>query len=386
MSYNHLSKSGTFLKQLSDYEAIGVSANAFAGPGYDFDVFFDRFVSVSDSQRWPLSPDGNETSASYPLSRSVTDITKSAANIITKKLNEVSIEWSGQKLFDDGAKVVTRQSLSQIEKSTEPFFLFVNYMDSHLPLRPTRGYNPDLYSVPRDWSTADYNQWETIYDPTDEYLIKLRELYGASIEYLDREVSKFIREILDIVPNTTIVITADHGDNLGYSYENELLRHRSSLSEGLLHVPMYIINPSSTCETSGDGYFSHLDLGDLMVNLARETHVDLFRDEIAAEIAGLAQCPDPPKDIEYWERSIRCVYQNRSKYVWDSLGESSIYNLDPERPCWQSAVDKPFGISEFELEWFNAPIGDFKRSAQSQRTEHNVDDSIKDRLEKFGYM
>lgn len=225
-----------------------------------------------------------------------------------------------------------------------------------------------------------------IYDAPDEYLVKLRELYGASIEYLDREVSELISGILDSVPNTTIVVTADHGDNLGYDYEDELLRHRSSLSEGLLHVPLYIINAPSDWEASGEGYFSHLDLGDLLVNLAEERPRDLFRDEIAAELVGLAQCPDPPKDTECWKRAIRCVYRNQKKYVWDSLGERSVYALDPDRPCWQTPLAEEFDPTELESKWFDRPIEEFKRSAQSEQTTHDVDKATRDRLEKLGYM
>lgn len=149
MSYSHLSKSDTFLDQLPNYEAVGVSANAFAGPGYDFDSAFDSYRPVSDSQRYPISSGDDDGSIFNPVVGPVAHITKGVANVIIKKVNEASIEWSGPKLFDDGAKVVTRQSLSQLEDTTEPFFLFVNYMDAHLPLRPTWGYNSELYSVSR---------------------------------------------------------------------------------------------------------------------------------------------------------------------------------------------------------------------------------------------
>jgi arylsulfatase A-like enzyme len=67
----------------------------------------------------------------------------------------------------------------------------------------------------------------------DRDLRRFRALYAASVDYLNRQVSAFVRDLLATAPETTVVVTADHGENLADDAER-LFDHVSSLSEAVL--------------------------------------------------------------------------------------------------------------------------------------------------------
>lgn len=176
-------------------------------------------------------------------------------------------------LFDDGAASVHRTALDRIQNrdNEEPFFLFTNVMEAHEPHRDTRHFDSSTYSVPMGWDSTDLETWDAV-NPTDDVetaLRRYRDLYGASIEYLDRSVSTFIERLRDVTERkTTVIVTADHGENLAQPTDDGHLGHVTSLTEGVLHVPLLVINPPAGYSPTTDGYVSHLALRRLIAGFA----------------------------------------------------------------------------------------------------------------------
>ena len=90
---------------------------------------------------------------------------------------------------------------------------------------------------------------------TEEELGTFRELYAEAVCCVDDQLRRLIRVLKDTnqYEDTLIVVTADHGENLGEVGERGERRmgHHDSVSDALLEVPLL---------------FSHPDLSDATVN------------------------------------------------------------------------------------------------------------------------
>jgi hypothetical protein len=295
--------------------------------------------------------------------------------------------------FDDGAKKIIHHSLKHIQQGSEPLFLFTNFMDAHGPIHHTMGYDNSMHSVSRWWDGTDLDYWDVNLSEQDPEhnpdVQRYRELYRTAIDYLDRQLVDFVEKIQSKTDeNTTVIITADHGENLGYPEDGGLFNHVGSLSESLLHVPMYIINPPRGYTTSEEAYFSHLELGQLIIEFAANNAPDLFRERVLAELMGgnLATKNNVPSEqLEYWDRMQRCMYENDQKFLWDSQEGSAVYKLDPEKPCWQQQIETGISIPDYVTELFDQEMNSTKLIAKNQR-EMSIDSSTEARLDDLGYI
>jgi hypothetical protein len=143
-------------------------------------------------------------------------------------------------------------------------------------------------------------------DPADQDRADIeyyRALYGASIAYLDTAVAGMIRRIQNRTDRERVfIVTADHGENLAYPHEDYLIEHKSSLSEGVLHVPFLIVGDEVSLE--GD-YLSLTDLRSVVADIAADEAVDHTIERIHAELVGLGQSQPDVSDEVYWHPATR---------------------------------------------------------------------------------
>lgn len=399
--YSQLEVTDTFLSELDEYRTLGTSANVYAGSSFGFDSLFDEFSDVAPTHRFPEGLDvrafGFESEAEgaalyakflraairhdHPV--------KSLGNGVLTKLYHLSRESPLPALLDDGASVVAKTARKQVKQSQEPFFQFINFMDAHGPLQHVMGYDRDLHSASNNWSSSDYDKWEVVanIEDHDEYLERYRGLYGASIEYLDRKVSAFIETVQAATEKeTTFVVTADHGENLGFPKDDYLLDHTSSLTEALLHVPLAVVNPPNDYPPFEFQYVSQLKLETLVTGLARSNMPDVSSDQVPAEVIGKTAGVEPKdkRGDEWWNRMVRCVYDEEQKFEWDSLKNKYLYGLDSD----YSFTNKKINMDDKEIEsgWFDEEIVDYKNRAVNNNRKRSVGESTKGRLDSLGYL
>ncbi|WP_458207848.1 sulfatase-like hydrolase/transferase [Haladaptatus sp. NG-SE-30] len=401
--FDTIDRDATFLADLPEYSTFGVSANAFVSPEYGFDSWFDEFEAVEPKHRYPeatsLREVSRHTDSSGPekyleyLRAALTHDypIPSLKNTAFGTLHDLTKIGPVPKLVDDGASAVLRSARRQIDRSDGPYFGFLNLMDAHTPLQPCRAFDDSLQRVPNSWTSSQHDVWELMHEPEKhaEYWRLRKQVYGATIDYLDRVIAEFVTDILErSTRETTIVVTADHGENHGEESDDYLANHKSSLSEGLLHVPLYVINPPDGYDDHEDELVSHLELADLVTGLADGRTPDVFRDRTPAELVGMSAGPEPPSNYEYWDRMIRCVYDGTTKTVWDSLGTCIDYELDPSRPSWQRRVETTEGTPAVESEFFDDSIEEAKAAAKVSTTtsDDEIDAATESRLEELGYL
>ena len=390
----------TFLSELPDYQALGASANVWAGSSFGFDTLFNSLSDVSPDQRFPEGIDvarfGQETEATglarhlsflrsafahdYPL--------KSLANGAAVQLDRTFQRLPLPKPFDDGASLLERELMDQIESSSEPFFGFVNFMDAHGPVHHARGYDRSLHDAPLSWTARTVDLYDRIEAGDEQTLGWYRDLYGTSIDYLDRRIIEFVDRLQrEADRETTVVVTGDHGNDLALTDESYWGHTVSRLTEALLHVPLVVLNAPGDHEASQPELVSHLSLSELLVGLANDEVPDITGETIRAERIGNSGSPGrlesgevPPEE----NMVLRALYDGDRKYVWDHHREAAAYRLDFDRPCWEMKT-----ADEVDVDQLDTAFGtDIETVARSTRSTDplDIDDNTADRLRELGYL
>ena len=403
--FSRLSREDTFFQDLPNHRALGASANVYASEAFGFDAPFDAYRSVSpdrrfpdgmDVERWGQDCDEDGIARYAAFVRAALGHDHPLASLGNGILVEIAHRVADAPFptpFDDGARLVAKESRRLVGDESEPFVLFTNFMDAHGPFYHVWGYDDDLHDVPRSWDSGDYSthtlNTEGVTDENRHHIENTRGLYGAAIDYLDRQVCDLVNWLhANTERETTIVVTADHGENLGYPADEELLAHKGVLTEGLLHVPLLVLNaPDSNVDLDESRYVSHLELGGLLVGLAKGEVPDPTAGRIPAERIGSNMADNASEeDRAEWDRMIRVVYDGDRKYQWDSEGGRRRYRLDAGRPNWQEPIEGEVSVSDIEPEFFDNPLREYKREARDRATDVAVDDATQDRLEDLGYL
>jgi arylsulfatase len=131
-------------------------------------------------------------------------------------------------------------------KEERPFFLWVHYLDPHGPYRPPATYSslfsedePAEEGETRVLHRSDVPGARTV-TLTDGELARQILLYDREVRYTDESIGTLFREGLqDLLANTVVILTADHGEALG---NHDVLTH-SGLYQTIIHVPLFIRLP-----------------------------------------------------------------------------------------------------------------------------------------------
>jgi len=133
-----------------------------------------------------------------------------------------------------------------IERLKRPLFAWLHYFDPHSDYRPPRDYQ-DLYKEITPKQAKELNKLRTKIvvkggKPNEAELEKLIALYDGEIRYVDDQIGKLLDLLkrLNLMRNTIIVITADHGEGFEHDY---FFDHGDRLYEEQLRVPLIIWGP-----------------------------------------------------------------------------------------------------------------------------------------------
>ncbi|MBN2561203.1 MAG: sulfatase [Phycisphaerae bacterium] len=239
-----------------------------------------------------------------------------------------------------------------------PFFLFVNYLEAHLPYIPP-GRILDRMNVaeeaPRRRFTLGQAErtitGKSTLSPED--IVWVRTLYQAEIAYLDEQVGTLVSCLRSsgCLDDTILIITSDHGEHLG---EHSLMGHEFSLCDPVLRIPLVIRYPKALAAGQSVGRpVSLVDilptvlaiLGDgELVSGSGEKHLLYAEATDESEDGGergiLAEYSRPFKLInDYWRSkypdidmsrydvSLKSLRKGRFRYVLSGRGEEVLYDL-----------------------------------------------------------
>ena len=420
--------------ELSDrgYTTYGVSANGFASQRTGFHEEFDEFrytggrdpyvdgMDVSGTAQWILRKSGGTYGEAlrevlgriprhdHPL--------KSLANLVAVGCGELSNKFeflqrirhpvfapTSDYSYEPENNTRTIRSMLRGHDADEPFFLFTNYMDTH------RCYKPDAELQEKHLGrTLDYGELVRLNEEVaapwafeskkargeldEEDVETLRGLYAGEVETADRHLRK-LYETLDeqgLLEDTLIIITADHGENLGETDEmgRRRMGHVASVSDAVLRVPLVLAHPELDTATV-DKDVSLEFLYDLFVSATdgevpfEKTVHDAVPDTPAtsqypATGGGdetLEKYPEvPEKDVRHQSSENSVVaYEDGWKVAVESTGERWAFD-DGEMIDVSDALDPLVSLTEKYLE------------SLMQSTDAELSDEEVAQLEALGYI
>jgi arylsulfatase A-like enzyme len=197
------------------YRTVGYTANPWLGATYNFQQGFDTW-----GETWREVPEGSaDTGAS-----------------LNNQRIERFLRWYAEN--SDARK--------------QPFFLFANYFEAHLPYRPPEPERGRMLRTGADPARVERlshlgNPDEMAFilgrsNLTPEDLALLGDLYDGEIAYVDRRLGEVFDWLSEthLRDYTIVVVAADHGENLG---EHGMLDHKMSVHSTLLRVPIVVRYP-----------------------------------------------------------------------------------------------------------------------------------------------
>ena len=160
-----------------------------------------------------------------------------------------------------------------------PFFLWVHYMNVHEPYVPERKYI-DMVDPSIDLDEEEmlrlFQDVVLKRDTSDKGVVELlKKLYFAHVRETDDGVKKFfgILEKSNLLKDSLIIITADHGDEFG---EHGGLSHDGKMYSELVNVPLLIYDPSRERGEVCDTLVTTLDIPPTIIYLFGLNQVDAF--------------------------------------------------------------------------------------------------------------
>jgi arylsulfatase A-like enzyme len=168
---------------------------------------------------------------------------------------------------------INRHALGTIEENRDrnaPFFIFLNYMDAHIPYIPpapfrTRFNGSDRNVKPRLDET--YEGYQALRDEVNSEKRSLDEnekrymisQYDAGIAFMDSAIGTLMKRLreLGLYDNTLVIITSDHGEAFG---EHNRREHGiSSVYQDQVHVPLLVKYPGQHEGHRSDALVSQVD-------------------------------------------------------------------------------------------------------------------------------
>jgi arylsulfatase A-like enzyme len=146
---------------------------------------------------------------------------------------------------------------------SEPFFLWLHYMDPHTVFDPADGHLKQFTdrSIP---ARRRIQLWRWMFDDQEKFrddpqrLEDLVDLYDATIHEVDESVGRVVDYLRSngLLENTLVVFTGDHGEEF---LDHGDMGHGGYLYDTHLHVPLLVGSADGGPKTS-HGTVSHLDV------------------------------------------------------------------------------------------------------------------------------
>ena len=215
-----------------------------------------------------------ESSSIYRfLKRFYLDVLKIIKMDRSKKMLETASKF-------ERAEVINKEAISWIKnQENNQFFLWIHYMDVHMPYIPKIEYIKQIGSSLPDETKINalnkklyqkylgyggtYNKSVNI---SKDELKVIIDLYDAELMYTDEAIGFLLEEItrMGLLNNTLVIVTADHGDEF---LEHGGVVHSPKLYDELLHVPLIFYAPELGESMVINDLVSLIDLAPTIVDI-----------------------------------------------------------------------------------------------------------------------
>jgi arylsulfatase A-like enzyme len=314
-----------------------VANTALLDPRYGFSRGFDRYV----------------------MPRRLAVVSPTSAYLLRMGLYKLTLPWlwtEAMRRFVDGGEIAAEAEIQASEAGGDPFFLFVNFMESH---RPWISSNEFRAQFPHYDQTFDemkvrsfsFDVLAGTHTVSPDEFSKMHAAYDGCIAYLDSLVGQLLKTFQQRpwYDKSVIIITADHGELFG---ENGLIDHGNSVNQGLTSIPMAV---KFSGQKAGHEVQSPVSQVDLYSTIAAAAGVALPGPRRGVDLA--AGEPGVDRDIimesyplanftkqnPSFDRLERALVRGRWKVVTSTRGRRELYDMatDPRETqnLWSSQPD-----------------------------------------------
>lgn len=383
----------TVAERLSErsYRTVGISRNAYFSSNTDLDRGFDEFHQVSLTDLFLQA--GISGTGAF-----LRNISKYSGGLTTEKQKH-----SPDFLLTE----ILKDRVRELAEGTEPFALFGHYLGAHHPYYPSPVFQ-ETFEVPGSLSVSETaelafqttaNVYDTIADPdsvTDQEWKAIRTMYDALIRQTDSLIERLITAIegMDLLDETILVITSDHGDLLG---ENDLVSHKLLLHDALTQVPVVVHGSDRLTDIDTDN-LQHIDImqtileevgastegmhGSTVPGFDREYAVSQRGKETADRTLGRVTEHDPGFTNDAVQRGLLTAIRQDGWKLVKGPDSSKLYRLPDETEDRTSdAPEKSQSLHEIHDDWMD-------RYGHRVHTQEQAEfsDEVKQQLADLGYV
>lgn len=236
--------------------------------------------------------------------------------------------------------------------TTRPFFLWTSFTKPHPPFDPSLAYwelyrNMELPEpVIGDWACEPGTPPNGFYKPTlqlnrierfsSEHVLQAKRAYYACISQIDYNLGLLFARMreLNLLENTWIFFTSDHGELLGDHY----MGAKSIFLEGSNHIPL-LIKPPSKFGTSHP-IWSELrcnklvTLADIMPTILSLANIQIPENLDGQNLLSYISNDDEQTIIGDCEHCYLSVIRGWYKYTWSRLGGDELL-FDLKNDPWE---------------------------------------------------
>ncbi|MCE7743075.1 MAG: sulfatase-like hydrolase/transferase [Candidatus Heimdallarchaeota archaeon] len=253
----------TILKE-NNYVTAGFHSNAYISSFFGYDRDFDVYYDLTKKKTTESGPKIPPT-ALRKIIRSIPLISQ-LARVTYKKYYDLK-QRKNQKLAYLRAEETTSKVVEWLESinNDQLVFLWVHYMDPHHPYLSTE-FLGEWTETKVDFSKSLHLMNKCSNKPgriTKKELELIVDLYDGEVKFVDSEVQRLLSAWDKKYPDSTIVLTADHGDEFR---EHGEFSHKAKLYDELIHVPLIITDPKVSQNENND-LVSLIDLPTTILNL-----------------------------------------------------------------------------------------------------------------------
>ncbi len=252
------------------------------------------------------------------------------------------------------------------EHRDEPFALYVNFLEPHMPFTGPRDeqYDPDAIPLPPNFETppdgsnhvrplANHHKWSRRFD-TEQKWRALRARYWGLCSQVDTHAGRILDalEALGLAENTIVVFTSDHGDMMG---SHQMLAKTVMYQESV-RVPMLVRLPGQSAQRRVAGPVSQVDLVPTLLEWMGQPIPSHLQGQSLASLADAGRCdrdvfiewngsngaederPDSLADLctpEQYARAMAdavrtIVTPDGWRFSFSPMGQHELYNLNDD--------------------------------------------------------
>ena len=227
------------------------------------------------------------------------------------------------------------------QRSTTPFFLWVHYMDIHEPYVPAKEFLSRVDNSIVLNSSEMFELFKKVILPRDvsnpATVSLLKKLYMAHVIEVDEYIKALfeIFESQNVLQNSVIIITSDHGDEFG---EHGGLSHDGKMFRELIDIPLIIKFPDTdqkvaTCQQ----LVSNIDIAPTIVYLFGISQPEEFQGQSLLPLENYKERPCFGEAIgkrgrqKETDRPVFYCRADKLKIIYESESNKwSLYNLEDD--------------------------------------------------------